>query len=234
MADFTIELYKVLEFTGATLDDKGDYQGGNIGLGDYPIFNEAHRSVLNRKIINRYLNREIGLENIPRFQHAMRRLMHEIMPAYNELYKTTEISYDILSTIDMTTESQGNTDTKREGTQVATTGSEADGSTRTVNSDYPQFMLNEDADYATSASDANQVNTVEGEATNNEFVKENADSTQKQTVKGYQGHPADLIQRARDLIINIDLAIVEDVRVCFMVVWENGVEWTPRNWKGNI
>ena len=36
-----------------------------LGLDDYPIFDESHRSVLNQKIVRRYWLREIGIEPGP-------------------------------------------------------------------------------------------------------------------------------------------------------------------------
>src|SRR4051794_4007521 len=61
MGTFTMPLKTAIE-----LAPKGD-----IGLNDYPIFDEAYRPTLNKKITDRYLNREIGMETISLFRHAM-------------------------------------------------------------------------------------------------------------------------------------------------------------------
>ena len=67
---------------------------GIIGLDDYPIYDEAHRSVLNGKIIRRYYMREIGFETLGQFAWNMRRRMHEIMPYYNELFRSETLVTD--------------------------------------------------------------------------------------------------------------------------------------------
>lgn len=72
-----------------------------LGLDDYPIFDEGHREVLNNKIIRHYFMREIGLETLELFRYFMRMKMWEIMPYYNQLYKSELIEFDPLSTRDM-------------------------------------------------------------------------------------------------------------------------------------
>lgn len=86
MANYTIELYKLLEM------------GFKLPLDDYPIFDEAHRATLNDKIIAHYYFREIGQETPSRFSFNLRRKMNEIMPYYNQLYESEMIKYDPLFT----------------------------------------------------------------------------------------------------------------------------------------
>lgn len=86
MANYTIELYKLLEM------------GYKLPLDEYPIFDEAHRATLNDKIISHYYFREIGQETPSRFSFNLRRKMNEIMPYYNQLYESEMIKYDPLFT----------------------------------------------------------------------------------------------------------------------------------------
>lgn len=65
-----------------------------LGLSDYPIYEEAHRQVLNDKIIRRYYFREIGFETVGQFRWQMRSYMHEIMPYYNQLYQSEGLVTD--------------------------------------------------------------------------------------------------------------------------------------------
>ena len=85
MAKYTIELGKLIEL------------GYKLPLGDYPIFDEAYRDYLNRKIIDHYYFREIGLETPDRFAFYLRRTMNEVMPYYNELYKSQLMEFDPLA-----------------------------------------------------------------------------------------------------------------------------------------
>lgn len=62
-----------------------------LGLDDYPIFDELYRETLNTKIIRRYYFREIGFETMGLFRWKMHETMHEIMPYYNQLYKSQDL-----------------------------------------------------------------------------------------------------------------------------------------------
>lgn len=86
----------------------------DFGLQDYPIYKEDHRKELNDKIIEHFYFREIGLETPELFKRFLNRKMKEIMPYYNQLYKSEDIEYNPLFNIDITetyehaTESTGN------------------------------------------------------------------------------------------------------------------------------
>ena len=60
--------------------------GFDIGLKDYPIYDETYRETLNSKITEHYYFREIGLETAQLFKRFLNRTMNEIMPKYNKLY----------------------------------------------------------------------------------------------------------------------------------------------------
>lgn len=62
-----------------------------LGLDDYPIFDETYRQTLNDKIIRAYYFREIGFETMGMFRWQMHRFMHEIMPYYNQMYKSEKL-----------------------------------------------------------------------------------------------------------------------------------------------
>jgi hypothetical protein len=221
MGTFTMPLKRAIELTGGTLtfvDGVTGMDGGNIGLSLYPIFDETHRPFLNGKIIDRYLNREIGMETIDMFQLAMRRKMNEIMPAYNLLYLSTQMTFDPLKTIVMTTVNSTTQNTATTGT--ANTSADTNSKSRSVASETPQTMLSPDSDYASSASDVNGQASNTGTSTENSTQDATGNATN--TVDGYQGIPADLIMRYREAIINVDLMIINELAECFMQVWDNG------------
>lgn len=78
--------------------------GFDIGLKDYPIWDEEHRKVLNDKIIKHYWFREIGSETPGRFKFYLNRTMEEIMPYYVDLYKTKMYEYNPIHNVDYTEE----------------------------------------------------------------------------------------------------------------------------------
>lgn len=92
MARYTIELHDLIE------------RGYHLALDNYPIFDEAHRNELNNKIIQHYWFWEIGFETPDRFNHYLNFTMNEIMPYYNELYKSVAINYNPLFADYLTTD----------------------------------------------------------------------------------------------------------------------------------
>lgn len=61
--------------------------GFDLGLSDYPIFDETYRQTLNDKIIDHYLFNEIGVETADRFKFILNRALNEVMPRYNKFYE---------------------------------------------------------------------------------------------------------------------------------------------------
>lgn len=87
--------YTEFEYTGATWRA--------LGLDDYPIYDESHRDRLNSMICDHFYMREIGAETVSLFRLFLRRTMNEIMPYYNDLYRSAELIVDPLREIDVTT-----------------------------------------------------------------------------------------------------------------------------------
>ena len=74
----------------------------DIGLKDYPIFDENYREALNQKIINHYYFREIGMETAELFKRYLNNTMREIMPYYNQLYKSELLEFNPFYNVDKT------------------------------------------------------------------------------------------------------------------------------------
>lgn len=69
----------------------------------YPIYEESHRKVLERKILMHYLNKEIGLETPDLWKIYLESRFNEIMPYYNELYRLQDemLGIDFLHDTDL-------------------------------------------------------------------------------------------------------------------------------------
>lgn len=215
MGTFTLTLKQVLEYT----DD--------IGLGNYPIFDETYRDKLNDKIIRHYFLREIGHETIDMFKYQMETKMGEIMPLYNQHYVLGLLEVDPLSTISMHSitemDSTGNT------TGTGTNTSTADAKSRAVASDTPQTELSENGDYASSMQDNISNSTAGGTTTEEQDTTQNG--TNDNTVTGYQGHAPQLILSARQALVNVDMMVIDELKELFMLIWHNDDEFT-RNDRG--
>ena len=75
----------------------------DLGLKNYPIFDEYYRERLNEKIINHFYFREIGFETAGLFKFYLNQKMSEIMPYYNQLYKSQLLEFNPFYNVDRTT-----------------------------------------------------------------------------------------------------------------------------------
>lgn len=143
-----------------------------LGLNDYPIFNEDYRKELNDRIIRHYYFREIGFETLQLFAWYMRAKMFEIMPYYNQLYKSTLYEIDPLADIDMryteVWDVVGTDDTTDMGELSRdTTGSDAETHTETSITD-----TNNTRDTKDVTTD-NRKTTTDNTGTSNDVSQEN-------------------------------------------------------------
>jgi len=224
----------VATFT-ATLDEVIE-TGVNLGLDSYPIFDEAYRESLNAKIIDHFRFREIGHETFTMFTYALRRKMNEIMPLYNQLYKSERLTIDPLNTISMRTvaDSLGSSTMDTTSESHGENASTSDGSSRTVSSETPQMRLAGNGDYATGAQDATSRTTATGTADDRGTVAQSTEQTGKteSETAGWQGSQALMLLQFRQTFLNIDMQVIEELEPLFMQVWDNGDEFTERGYYG--
>lgn len=167
-------------------------------LSTYPLYEPKKlydmipsREELNEKLLNHYKYREIGFETFGRFVDELEITMKEIMPHYNELFKTVEIMADIedpFGNVDVTetfkqtvkgdSSSSGTASNTASGTSTNTnsaSGNSENNSTaygKSVESDTPQDQVSigakgiNEVDYASSAGWTE--NEVEGSSTHTE------------------------------------------------------------------
>ena len=231
MATFTMTLKTVLEVNNVIvgLSDTGQTTVDNakpIGLSYYPIFDETYRPILNGKIIDRYWNQEIGMETIEMFRFNMRRKMNEIMPLYNKLYLSERLIFDPFVTMNMKTVAGGTTGQIAQSLGASTSNTDTVGKSRAVNSETPQTQLSGNSDYASNASDVNSDNKVASTGNNTGSSTTDVSVNNTNTVIGYSGMPAELLQSYRASLIEIDLMILSQLKEMFMLVWDNGDSYT--------
>lgn len=68
----------------------------------FPIFDENYRSVLETKILKHYYTREIGLESVGLWKLKLETKLNEIMPFYNQLYKSELLDFNPFYDVDLT------------------------------------------------------------------------------------------------------------------------------------
>ena len=95
MATYTVEIRTLVE------------NHFDLGLKNYPIFDETYREGLNNKIINHFYFREIGFETAGLFKFYLNQKMAEIMPYYNQLYKSELLKFNPFYNVDKATTNDG-------------------------------------------------------------------------------------------------------------------------------
>lgn len=135
---------------------------------DFPIYDESYRNVLETKIINHYYTREIGLETVGLWKHFLQMKLTEIMPYYNQLYRSTLLDFNPLYDVDLTTtstrdvgqnesntaHSEGSASGEDHGSGSSSSATDSNGSSTNRYSDTPQGGLDgiENDTYLTNAT----------------------------------------------------------------------------------
>ena len=90
---------------------------------DFPIFDEAYKNVLCTKILRHYYTREIGFETVGLWKLKLETKLNEIMPLYNQFYKSELIKFNPLYDTDLQTTNVGNkeSETARQDSRTGNT-----------------------------------------------------------------------------------------------------------------
>lgn len=194
---------------------------------EFPIFDEAYRKQLCCKILKHYYTREIGLGTFGGWQLKLDTKMNEIMPYYNQLYKSELLEYDPLIDTDIMTIYGENGDDKINTTETNNANSNVNANETNINmySDTPQGSLRnvETGEYLTNASKnestAKTSTNVSGNANKDETKQYNKDSTT--TVKGKTGSKSygELLKEFRANMLNIDMQVIDSLSELFFNLW---------------
>lgn len=182
-----------------------------LGLGDYPIYQEAYRETLNNKIIRHYYTREIGAETVGRWKMFVRDAMWLIMPYYNQLYESELLAKGIDPLGDRNVQHVE----KASGASKSDSASTSDSTA--VYQDTPQNEMI--PDQIKNLKYATDVNIDSGNGTAS--ASASYDNTVTRTESGYMRPQAELLRIYRNTFLNIDREIVEHVELarCFMTIW---------------
>lgn len=101
---------------------------------DFPIFDEGYRNVLETKILKHYYTREIGLETVGLWKLKLETKLNEIMPFYNQLYKSELIEFNPLYDVDLTRDHTLNRSEQTEQTGTETADATKNGTVNTTTS----------------------------------------------------------------------------------------------------
>lgn len=179
----------------------------------YLIYDESHKKELEMKILRHFYTREIGVETYGLWHMRLKTKMIEIMPFYNQLYKSVSDDFNyfwdtdyVVKRDDTKTMNRGAKDmhsgkdgVSRGGKRDITTNnvSESSGESETKNlfSDTPQGSLTniEDMSYLTNAT-INNGNATSSDTTNGEST----DKFIENTTTNY-GHNIQRTENGKDI-----------------------------------
>ena len=223
MSKYTTEVRYICETFSGLDESKGCFNineivqqsRSKIFSFDYPIFDETYRGVLETKILKHYYTREIGLETVGLWLHKLDVKMNEIMPYYNQLYKSCLLEFKPFYNTDLTTKRDIKTNEKGNSKDETNTKTKE----WELYSDTPQGSVKnlENETYLTNATK----NTGDGNTLNK--GETNVDNVQDylETVKGKVGgeNYSSLLEQYRKTFLNIDMMIIDEVSDLFMNIW---------------
>lgn len=213
MARYSIELRTIKETANYNLFDF-----------EYELYDNNLKPVFEEKFFEYFYFDEIGYPTVQRFKHMLKSKLHMIMPYYKQLYETElrakEIDFmlnkDLTETFvrDLTSNA------------TATSTVESNGSNSGVNDGFqantPQSKLVQDIEHYMSSATRDKTSSNYNDNNSSNSTTNNSGREETTLVsKGNIGitSSAELLEKWRKVLINIDELIFEDMQDLFMMVY---------------
>lgn len=228
MSKYTTEVRYICEHFSQLNDSVGYYKVDEvieksrekIFNFEYPIFDENYRKIIETKILKHYYTREIGLESVGLWLLKLETKLNEIMPFYNQFYKSNLLDFNPFYDVDVKTTSKRETNGNTTTNSKDITNIDNDSTDRNLYSDTPQGSLKnvENETYLTNATkniSENKTNSVSNSNTENNI--NNLDDYIENVVgkRGGESYSKMLLD-FRETFINVDMMIIEDLSDLFM------------------
>lgn len=186
---------------------------------DYNLYDNELKSAFEKKFIDHFYFYEIGLTPIARFKKALQIKLNDIYPYFKQLYQTELRCNDIDFML--------NKDLKEQYTRELTGNSSANQSSTStsndtslnINNDTPQNKIDDLDQFMTSASKNTDNSTMNSSGTNS--AENNSTETYSLVSQGNIGvtSSAELLEKWRSVLINIDQLIFEECNDLFMLIY---------------
>jgi len=145
---------------------------------DWPIFDESYRNVLSRKILLSFYTREICCETVGLWKLRLYNRLNEIMPYYNQLYKSAQLEFNPLYDVDLTTKHLGHGSEEGGVTGLETSKETISGASSKEGTDSKKTGSSLSKDYSTSDN-----GTVDTTTNDHTLVNGGGTDTTKGTVE---------------------------------------------------
>lgn len=247
MSKYTTEVRFICEQKAGLTESVGFSQINNvleqswnkIFTSDVAFFDNDYKPILCKKILKHYYTREICAETVGLWQLWLNTRLEEIMPYYNELYKSAQLEFEPFDDVNYTRESNRknteNENSTKNGTNNRTVSSNSSGSSNSDSvdkySDTPQGSISNlsNDSYMTNArivSDENSF-TNENSGTDNLTINETNDRDKNgnedyfEKIIGKQGSKnySEMLLDFRKTFLNIDLQVIDEFSDLFFGLW---------------
>lgn len=177
--------------------------GIDIGLRDYPIYDESDRNRLNQAIVNHFYTREIEADTPGLFVMQLNRLMAEHMPQINKVHDALS-KYDPFTTSESETSSTSHSEDSSTGTSTS--------GTDTLNTSAPQVSMagRDQIDYYDTGTGSKSTAESTGDNT--------SDSSSSSKSKSRSGSISDAIAAWYEGYNNTDLMVFDALEPAFTQV----------------
>lgn len=186
---------------------------------EYNLYDNELKSAFEKKFIDHFYFYEIGLTPIARFKKALQIKLNDIYPYYKQLYQTELRCKDIDFMLNKdlkesyTRELTGNSSVNQSSTSTTNDTS------LNINNDTPQNKIDDLDQFMTSASKNTDNSTMNSSGANT--VENNSTETYSLVSQGNIGvtSSAELLEKWRNVLINIDQLIFEECNDLFMLIY---------------
>lgn len=205
------------------------YKDGTCNLFDQPynLYNNELKPYFQEKFFQHFMFYEIGFDNINIFKQHLISTLNDIYPKYKQLYET-EIrcqNIDFMLNKDLKESYIRKLNGESEGNSHATSNSDniSNSNDLSIGNDTPQNKIDDLDKYMTSASKSSSNSTNNSTSNANNTIKNKSNNTEEYELIS-QGNigvtsSAELLEKWRNVLINIDLMIFKELENLFLFVF---------------
>lgn len=219
MSKYTTELRYICETAAGLSESVGYNDVENVIAAarpkifdfSYPLFDPDYKPVIETKILKHFYTREIGAETAGLWKLWLNRRLNEIMPYFNDLYKSALLEFNPLYDVDLTTERN------KDGSGSNTNNAKSTADDWRYYSDTPQGGISglESLTYLTEAERLKNSGQTDssGKYTDTETYLEH--------VYGKSGGASfsALLKEYRETFLNIDMLVIHELDDLFFNLW---------------
>ena len=213
---YTLQLYYIYKDDSYNLFDQ-----------PYNLYNNELKPYFEEKFFQHFMFYEIGFDNINIFKQHLISTLNDIYPKYKQLYET-EIrcqNIDFMLNKDLKESYVRKLNGESEGNSQATSSSDntSNSNDLSIANDTPQNKIDDLDKYMTSASKSNSNSTNNSTSNANNTIKNKSNNTEEYELIS-QGNigvtsSAELLEKWRNVLINIDLMIFKELENLFLFVF---------------